>query len=473
MDNNKNINWLNIILNFKFQKAVQFKTLLEISMVSKLVREKLKPVVFKNIGINSNKIQFESNALCIAIKHQKFNNDMFLSNFFAIETDERAKSAEFDYHALKEKHNGGIQQSFNDYENSLKDIKSYSKSFCLIQAKNSGYYLYPLISNFDNLTSLTINDCNIPFTGFADVGKILPNLKKLGIVSVNLVKSSADIIVSSDISFPSNLTFLLICNSRMATTDLLSDPYEYLFNTKSGNYTYENIILPTYKLPLLKTLTYCPSMSLSDINVNLGLEEFLNVNPKLESLNIFKYNLKMDSSLNSLKVLSVDDSICFNSISNISNLNHINTLTFDMKNFDNIENFSKLCRLCPNLVELNLSKYSSSTDPQVLIDSFLTPALPSLFKLKTLHISGVQNKQFPTVFDFANFTQIEELILSKFSSISNVKFDSCKSLKRVKFLSVQDKFVDEFMEKLDKYKDWTFNFERHKIFGNKIKSNFI
>ncbi|KXN66077.1 hypothetical protein CONCODRAFT_20433 [Conidiobolus coronatus NRRL 28638] len=417
-DNDKKINWLDIILNAEFQNAVQFKTLVEVSMVSKLAREKLKPVVFKRIGIFVKDTKFDSNVLSIDIE-QHFNISQFYSEYFKMDTNKIAKSIEFDYHSLKEIHSGIVQGSFNDYGVALKDIKKHSNNFYLGKARNVGYYLYPLINGFDNLTSLTINDCNIPFTAFSDIGKALSNLNKLGLYSVNLVKLYSDIITSGDISFPANLTSLMIFHIQIATTDLLLDPIEYLLNTKTDNYTYEHFVLPKLTFPILKRLNYAPSKILPNTNSNLGLEEFLNANPKLESLNIMKYNLKMNSSLNSLKFLEVDDNICFNSITNISSLDNINNLTFNIHSFDNTANFSKLCRLCPNLVELSLFKSGFLDYPQALIDKFLTPALPNLFKLKTLHIGGFVNDRFRKTLDFTNFTQIEELVLSMFSSMPN------------------------------------------------------
>jgi hypothetical protein len=47
-------------------------------MVSKIAREKLKPLVFKRIGIYGSKPKFISNVFFIAIE-QQFKNDKFLS----------------------------------------------------------------------------------------------------------------------------------------------------------------------------------------------------------------------------------------------------------------------------------------------------------------------------------------------------------------------------------------------------------
>jgi hypothetical protein len=405
MDNSKNINWLNIILNAKFQNEVQFKTLVEVSMVSKIAREKLKPLVFKRIGIYCSKPKFISNVFFIAIE-QQFKSDKFHSTVFAVEKNKSVKSAEFDYHTLKENHRDCIQDSFNEYKAALNYIGSYSRQFRLSYAKNSGYYLYHLINGFNNLTRFSIFDCNIPFAAFADIGKALPNLTSLELYIVNLVKLPTETIKSSDLSFPLKLRTLSIRNSQVATTDLLLDPYEYLFNRKSNNYTYEQFILPKHPLPLLKRLGYDRTKNFQNSETNGELEEFININPKLESLGVQRYNLKIDSILNLPERLCVDDSICFNNISNISNLDSIHTLNFTLRNFGNTENFSKLCQLCPNLVELNLFISDIFSNPQALVDGFLTPALPNLSKLKTLYIIGHHNNRIPVILDFTNFIQI-------------------------------------------------------------------
>ncbi|KXN66811.1 hypothetical protein CONCODRAFT_11252, partial [Conidiobolus coronatus NRRL 28638] len=113
MDNNKNNNWLNVILNTEFQNKVQIKTLVEVSMVSKLAREKLKPAVFKSIKIHAMSIKFNLNVLSIAIE-QQFKYPQFHFNHFNRAINRQEGSPEFDYKALKEKYKG-IQESFNEY----------------------------------------------------------------------------------------------------------------------------------------------------------------------------------------------------------------------------------------------------------------------------------------------------------------------------------------------------------------------
>ncbi|KXN66825.1 hypothetical protein CONCODRAFT_80380 [Conidiobolus coronatus NRRL 28638] len=405
-------------------------------MVSKLVREKLKPIVFRSVGIFRNNIKFEYNALSITIE-QQFKPQSSYRNLNT-STNKLGISPELDIHILKQRRK---------------------------EARNAGYYLYPIINNFDNLTTLSIIDSNIPFTAFADIGRVLPNLNKLELYKVNLVKSPTDIIVSSDISFPPNLKCLKITFTKVVITDL-SDPYKYLFNKNNENYSYERFLLPKHSLYFLKHLQYVPSDRLNNNDASHELEEFLEINPGLESLCVEFYNLKMDSGLNSLKFLRTDESVCFNSIANVSSLNSINTLIFNLHTVENTANFSKLCILCNNLVELRLFNFAI-IDSQVLIDDFITPVIPNLLKLKILQISGIHNNQSPKIFDFTKFTQIEELILHGFGSISDMKFDSCKSLKRLEFAFSDDDNSDKFMKKLNSYGGWTFKYKDHRFYGIK------
>ncbi|KXN65735.1 hypothetical protein CONCODRAFT_12592 [Conidiobolus coronatus NRRL 28638] len=430
MDKIKNNNWLSIILNTEFQDVTQFKTLVEVSMVSKLAREMLKPIVFERVNVHYANIKLES-------------------SIFSKANDKRIKNIEYDYHALREENYRAIEDSIDYLDLTFINIKKFSKSFKLLRMYNSGYFLFPIICSFENLTSLTIMYCNIPFTAFSIIGKQLLNLNNLHMLNVNLVKSSTDIIASSDISLPPNLTRLIINSNQVVTIDLLLDHYEYLFDKNSYNHSYEKN---------------------SNINIDLGVEEFLNSNPQLETLDVSTYNLKMNSNLNSIKFLRVDDKICFDSIKNVSNLNSISTLIFNMHSIENTENFRKFCMLCNNLTELRLS-YQRFNNCQVFINEFLIPALPTLFKLKTLQIDGIHNIRLPKTFNFAKFNQIEQLVLSGSGPVSKIKFDKCKKLKRVKFTLIYYK-VDEdnssvkTMEKFY-YRGWNFKYEGNTIFGNK------
>ncbi|KXN66677.1 hypothetical protein CONCODRAFT_20100, partial [Conidiobolus coronatus NRRL 28638] len=242
----------------------------------------------------------------------------------------------------------------------------------------AGYYLFTITKLFDNLTDLKIDSCDFSLKEFIDIGKTHPNLNRLEMVDVNLVKSTTDTISTIDIVFPPNLTYLKVSGIYLTTTTLLSHPYEYLFNTK-GYLTYEYFTLPNISIPTLKHLVYCP-MNREDS----GIEAFLEANPNVESLLTYRYCLNITSSLKSLKSLDNDDLMLFNDIDQAFRLRSINNLTFSTKNFNYSENIRRLCQLCPNLVNLNIRFIGNKPDFQPIIDTYLLPTLSNLHSLKTL-----------------------------------------------------------------------------------------
>ncbi|KXN66686.1 hypothetical protein CONCODRAFT_11420, partial [Conidiobolus coronatus NRRL 28638] len=211
--NNSENNWLNVVSIKEFQSNLGLNLLKEISMVSKLTREKLNPLLFKNLELSLDSIKFSSNVISIA-----YDMQYHYSNY--------------NYSTLRDENNGCIENSLNEYINTINDIKKYTRSFYLMYNRRAGYYLYPIVKVFDNLTELKIFICDFPFDALADIGKTLPNLNRLELEDVDLIKSITDTISESDIIFPPKLSYLKIFQVQVITTTLLSDPYEYLFNAK-------------------------------------------------------------------------------------------------------------------------------------------------------------------------------------------------------------------------------------------------
>jgi hypothetical protein len=448
MSENKKVDLHDIIFNVEFQNQLDFSDRNEISMVSKLAREKLKPAVFKRVAIHSANIELYSRVFPMAILSQEDDTDI-------------------DYFTLREEYEGDIKISLSYIKLALQCVTNHTKSLCLSRLGKAAYFLFPIINNFDSLAELEILYCNIPFNTFADIGKSLPNLNNLTLEGVSLVKSHTDIISSSDIIFPSSLKSLIINYIQVNVTSALSDLYEYLFR-KVESYSFEYFTLPKISLPFLKKLQYIPVKNFSNDYSNQELEEFLGLNPNLESLIILNYNLKKYSNLSSLKYLRADDTISFNNIDNISSLNSINSLSFNIETFENTEKFRKLCMLCTNLVELELTYNGSDRNSQAFIDNFLTPALPSLLQLKSLQFYSISNADNNLIFDFTKFNQVENLEMMSCGFISNIKFENCKSLKQVKFIFSDDDITEEFIENLNKYENWTFKYEDFEVVGNRI-----
>jgi hypothetical protein len=215
--------------------------------------------------------------------------------------------------------------------------------------------------------------CDVPFSTFADIGKILPNLNRLELINLNLIKSTADIITEKDIIFPPNLTYLKFSSVHIFTTDLLSDPFKFLLEIEHDNFEYFN--LSKISISILKYLDFS--------NYSKGtyeVEEFLDVNPNLDSLSASFYNLNITNRLNSLKSLDIDDSIFFYNIDQGFILDSIINITFHegFLSCEFVTKLSQLFQLCPNLIYLKLYLDDYVNNLQSRIDKHLSPALSRL-----------------------------------------------------------------------------------------------
>jgi hypothetical protein len=60
---NCELNWLNVIFNKEFQNSLDIKDFKEISLVSRVVREKLTPSLFSNLQLSQDSDILEGNKL--------------------------------------------------------------------------------------------------------------------------------------------------------------------------------------------------------------------------------------------------------------------------------------------------------------------------------------------------------------------------------------------------------------------------
>ncbi|KXN66685.1 hypothetical protein CONCODRAFT_73517 [Conidiobolus coronatus NRRL 28638] len=445
MDKNCKINWLYIISIKEFQNNLNLNLLKEISMVSKLTRDKLNPLLFKNLKLSLVSIKFDSNVINMAY-------------------DMQHGYSTYDYSALRDENNGSIENSLNEYINAIDDIKKYTKSFYLTYNQRVGYYLYPIVKVFDNLTELKIFICDFPFGALVGIGKTLPNLNRLEMQGVNLVKSTNDTISESNIAFPPKLSYMKLFSLRVTSSTLLYDPYEYLFNFEDHEYFYEHFTLPKISIPSLKRLDFKPKD-----DENHRIEEFLEANPNVESLLTRDYKLNVSNSLNALKSLDIDECISFNNIDQDFRLNSINSLILSTRNFSNSENIIKLCQLCPNLANLSISFLRIISNLQPIIDNFLVPISSNLNNLKSLALFNVIFDTNGHTLDFSKLAHIKKLLINlNYGSVLNIKFDNCKSLKIIELLCFEDSFTDEFKMNLNQHNNWKFKFSKYGVKGYKI-----
>lgn len=446
MDKNMKKNWLNIIFKDDFVQYLKLESLKEISLTSQLVREKLKPKLFKQLTLSTYNcdFNFKDNILTefINIYICPYNSNNVSSN-----NDSSLKSL-------------SAEKGLDDFTYSLKNIKKFSIRFTLSDMERAGYYFIQLSDNFINLKDLKLRSCTIPYRTFSKLGESLINLKSIELFLVNIAKLPCDNLNPDCFIFPPKLKLLDIYQCCAANIGNLSNTYDFLF-TKKSRLTYNNFAIPIVPAPSLKKLAVS-GQGLYDKE----LKPFLDINPNLQSLKIEFFELSVVKNLNMLESLEVDIITCSNNSAQIPLLRSVNKLRINKLIPLCYENIERLCLLCPNLIYLHLSG-GYDPDIQVSIFSFLEQILLKLDKLKTLRLSLATNEN--EVLDITKLYYIESIIIeTESSAILNLKFINSRKLKKVKFVSNTSEInTQKFKDKFSNYEGWSFNYSRYTIIGYK------
>ncbi|KXN65513.1 hypothetical protein CONCODRAFT_74238 [Conidiobolus coronatus NRRL 28638] len=182
----KNVNWLNVIFDKKFLRYIDIQTIKDISLASKLYRKKLQSRLFKNIGFAQNNIKFLPNPVSVY-------SDYLLNFMLDINTVDDTSNIKL-YEI--------VDQWIINISSSLSAYKAIANGFSLIGVNSLGYYMLPILSNFENLKFLRLENCVIPFMGFSDLGKSLLNLDTLELVHVTFINISSDNFSYYQFKFP-------------------------------------------------------------------------------------------------------------------------------------------------------------------------------------------------------------------------------------------------------------------------------
>jgi hypothetical protein len=442
------INWLNIIIKQDFIQYLESDLLKEVALISKLVRDKLKPQLFRNVELSTNNyyINFKDNLL-VELLDYCINSECQPYSYRTIK------------HRLKIL---DVESSLKDFMYSLKDVKIFTKNFYFDEMERAEYYLFPIISIFENLTSLRLNRCFIPLIEFYKLGESLSSLKNIKLVKVTFVKLHKEKIKIENIKFPHRLTHLDIYYCRVVRTKLPLNPVNFFFS-KNTELASINYTLPYISIPSLKNLSL-----IENVDNNTGVKTFLSANPNLHSLNIETFDMSIIQKLNSL------DSLEFGIIEHIDTrlqapaLKGVRKLKIGAVYFGYFKNIMKLCSLCPNLQEVRFDM-TYTDQVQYSINNFLSPIFSNLYKLKFVRLI-LNTKYEEGDLDITKFSNIESIeIKVEISTIFNLNFYNCKNLKKLKFTSyTRGVNTQEFKEKFSSYKNWIFKFNENTISGYKL-----
>jgi hypothetical protein len=448
MNNSKinKIDWINIVMFKTFQDYFNLKELQDLSMLSKITRSKLNPVLFKSIILyylidQDTDMPSET---CNVKSFQELNR-------IAVGDEDEIEN------------NLHIQNSLSNINSELQNIKHYINSTGKFNLERSGRYLYPIIANFSNLTVLKIYRSTIQYSIFQKLGEYFPMLKTFELCKVVLSKYSKSSNNSNEIIFPPSLTSLSIWHVDATDISILYDHYKSIVNN-SSYYARSEYSLPNMHMPSLKNLKFLRCSSKDN-----ELEEFLEMNPNLEHLSIDAFSPEMCKNFTSLKSLSLDQVDMFENLQNLTVLHNIKTLNICSDYEDNCENLEKLCLMCPSIesLEFSISNFGSYEES---FDDYLVPILKKLPKLKTLELPIEAEEEYFEFIDINHFPQIEKIIFTTPNlSYLQIRFEKNYNLKEIDFISeFHDINKKDFLEKYGSYIDWEFKFYKRKIKGYKI-----
>jgi hypothetical protein len=443
-DNTSKIDWINIILNENFKSYLDLDSLKELSLLSKLVRFRLIPRVFHSLKLKAFTSYTNGDI-------QAYYNISGLYELTGcIYSDTGALCSDL-----------YTSELLNYIKTELSDIKEFVSIFNLECIDRSGYILFPIFQNFNSLKILKLHNCGIPYSGIANLGGLFPKLESIKLNDVLLVKFDKDCSDSEDFIFPSNLKSLYISNVGVTEKDDLFNPCESLVDDIYSGSSYR-FKLPKISIQSLKKLSYKDSYKYSN-----DIEQFLTINPNLESLSLKFFYFEKNYNFKSLKSL---ETVYLDNYNNEPNLSTNETI-IQFKAICGPAQYEKielLMKSMPNIEKLHLRILSSNTNFQQLFN-FLTPLLSNFPKVKSLclDIRVTSND----IVNINKFCYIESIVFEFYGTgILNIKFQDCINLKFVEFKSESfddTEYMGEHRKLWDNVKNWKFNYSKKAIKGYK------
>ncbi|KXN65492.1 hypothetical protein CONCODRAFT_80759, partial [Conidiobolus coronatus NRRL 28638] len=465
---NKNLikfNWENIIILPDFINSLPMETLRSVSLIAKLIRYKYKSSLFECIRFNGDKFENYFN------NNQDSEKNLLYGYFEFDRCLDRGIEDEFDLKPYKELE---LEPALKMFESQLNDIRLYAKTVVISDACNAGYYLFPTLTSFQNLKTLRLINCTLPLIELSNLSKTLDNLETLELTISTLLRNTKQKVKLNSLKFGAKVKSISVIDCQLASSKLLQDPQEFLFNTKS-NSNIQDFVLPAVAVPSLKYYSY-RTIGRSDKLTN----KFLAKNPQLEYLSFessFLDQSKLDhiKSTEKLRKLSITcQSHPPPNLFLIPKLEALNTLKFTSPNPLNYLIIEDLLIKAQNLKELyfTLVVVGSTDDSSPTVQRLIDSVIPNL-KLEKLYISIVGTLK--RNLNLNNLTNIESLFIEgNFKSLIEVKFMQSIGFKQTELnygrSGVGDESVsfDDTKERLESEVDWSFTYKSGKILGNRV-----
>ncbi|KXN68202.1 hypothetical protein CONCODRAFT_9582 [Conidiobolus coronatus NRRL 28638] len=250
ISNIKNIiDWNNIFILDEFIDNFDSNNYINLSSLSKSIRQKLKSNIFFKISLTGKSISNKYNESIVDDEQLKE-----VSNYFEYLNNPYKYNEFKDKWEVQLSNNSGLLFLSQLIEEELKGIRKFIRNFSVDRFSDSFYFLCPLTVNLTNLTRLSLKECAFPLLMMLKIGEHLKNLKFLKLYLVNLVGLSKQELSPEDIYLPRNLEEVSFecCDvfNMFSVPNTLSLIHDGLYSEQE-----ELKHLQGFKIPSLKKLT--------------------------------------------------------------------------------------------------------------------------------------------------------------------------------------------------------------------------
>ncbi|KXN64787.1 hypothetical protein CONCODRAFT_13926 [Conidiobolus coronatus NRRL 28638] len=469
--NNKedSVDWNNIFILDEFSTYIRSCDINDFSLLSRFIRNKLKPKLFHKTTISIEHI------VCIYDVKIKCDKEIvdILHHFESL----KEHSFLYDGEEWEE-----MLQNISDFlvlkqlvQEELKGIGNFIRNFSVKQLYSSFYFICPLLLDLTSLTRLHLYACTFPLLTMLRIGEHMKNLKILSLHTVRFVGLIKQELSPEDSYLPPNLEDLSIIYCRVYRVHSVPNILSLRQNCKGYNCN-DIDRSQAIKIPSLKKLTLIFGAYIEII------DKLLKSNLQVKELATRCYNMTQEvydlvSICNRLTDLTITCLESFPYISEYKNL--------IFPKFNYIKNL-KLCFFAANGTDVNHSQcitkhFTSLTHLTLFIgiyglknfrlNEFLRVNLQFNNTIDKLTLENRYYEYFKEKdyfeyselrLDFSNFTNIKCLIIDiDIIPLSNIDFDNTpEKLKIIKigtlFQSLHRKFIEENPNKLKK---WKINFK--------------
>ncbi|KXN67437.1 hypothetical protein CONCODRAFT_72964 [Conidiobolus coronatus NRRL 28638] len=191
--NSKNIKWDVILILFEVQQYLTINDSIQISLLNKLLRLKLKRKVFNEVQIwysnLSQDLDFSNS------NFSKFKNDLV----GGLET-------------IQAKINYKISPFIDELISEIDWFSTYFKSLKLSYLGRECYFILNSINKFNQLSCLIMCDCYVALKDFNQLMSKLNKLERLSLQDIKFMKNNSEGPIESDTTLPVSLRELSLSN---------------------------------------------------------------------------------------------------------------------------------------------------------------------------------------------------------------------------------------------------------------------